>query len=306
MFPQKCVAFSGLDRKSPEGHLGKLDEVEWVNAEWMDAVRALTQQAYEQAPGYWPDFNQLMADAGIKPESVAHKKRQPNLAYAYSLCACIRTHKLLPTIPAIIRENELIAQFTNPSPEAVDELNKGEDDPSPRDEEFTIPEALLLRGVDRAIEFCGRYHLIIRGRPDQFAVYLCHLRKKLGKDGTPRFSMWREASDGSYRVYQGGYFVNDDHLYMLGGRPEALDLRMAVLRVNSGVGEEDFEGVALFVNSQNTIMSSRAYLRKTHKIRFEKLPKSLISEDALKEFDPDAHAYLVTSHPLITQESLFE
>lgn len=265
---------------------------------WVTAVRALTKEAKKKRGEGWKQFA-LLVNGPMDPEQVANDRNIPSRAYAYKLILCIRKYDLCE-IPEAVEEKTLRAQFEDPTPADKDDLITHADAPEEEEAE-TLPGALHLSGAEKATEFySGRYLLFVSG-DEGIAIYLCILKATPGPDGTPRYAMWRYLDDGSRKVYRGGYFVSDDHLYLLGGRPEAVSLRMIILRIHN-VDQKEYKGQTLFVNSRNTIISCRTYLAP-HKSRFEELPDRLITKDELQNFDENAHRYFSTADQFLAYDA---
>lgn len=254
-----------------------------ASLEWVDAVRKLTKQAFDAQSDGWKEFHtELEHD---KAKDVAYGRWTPTREYAYLLCKYVRRAFLASDISPAVDEEGLYAQFERSAYLGTP---------------FLRDMAINDSAVTRSTRYSGNYRLIIAGKDDEYAVYYCLLQKAVGRDGAPQFVMWRETEARERRTFRGAFFVNDERLYLVGGRRESVDLRMFIFRINVGEDDSDYLGLSLFVSSSENITAAKCVLERMKKTGDEsriapKIRRLIVGEE-LKEISPSAFSFLSTDN----------
>ncbi|MBY5710099.1 hypothetical protein [Rhizobium leguminosarum] len=257
-----------------------------ASLEWVDAVRKLTKEAFDAQSDGWKEFHAELEHDRAK--DVAYSRWTPTREYAYLLCKYVRRAFLASDISPAVDEDGLYAQFEKSAYLGTP---------------FLRDMAINDSAVTRSTRYSGNYRLFIAGKNDEYAVYYCLLQKAVGRDGAPQFVMWRETEGNEHRTFRGAFFVNDERLYLVGGRRESIDLRMFIFRINVGEDDTDYHGLSLFVSSSENITAAKCFLEAMKKadLTGPVAPKirRLITGEELNEISPSAFKYLSTDNNAI-------
>ncbi|MFS2150670.1 hypothetical protein [Rhizobium sp. Rhizsp42] len=264
-----------------------------VSVEWVDAVRKLTKEAFDAQSEGWKEFEGELGHRRAK--DVAHSRWTPTREYAYVLCKHVRRASLVSEINPVIDEDGLYAQFERQAYIGTP---------------FLTDMAINDTAVTRSTKYSGNYRLIIASDADEYAVYYCLLRKAVGPDGAPQFVMWRETEANERRTYRGAFFVNDEKLYLVGGRRESIDLRMFIFRINVGENDNDYRGLSLFVSSSEDLTAAKCVLERMRKTApgspiAPKL-RRLITARELSEISSSASRFLATDNNALVVSPEFD
>ncbi len=264
-----------------------------ASVEWVDAVRKLTKEAFDAQTEGWKELEAALGHR--RARDVAYGRWTPTREYAYLLCKYVRRASLPIELSPVVDEDGLYAQFERRAYAGTP---------------FLTDMAINDSAVTRSTRYSGNYRLIIAGKDDEYAIYYCRLERAVGPDGAPQFVMWRETQAKERRTFRGAFFVNDERLYLVGGRRESVDLRMFIFRINVGEDDVDYLGLSLFVSSNENITAAKCVLEKMRKTsetsRITPKIRRLITAEELKEISSSAFNFLATDDSAMVVEPQFD
>jgi hypothetical protein len=213
--------------------------------------RAVQQLANHIKSFKRPTWQKLASDIKFDEEdlkAVAHGKKKATPELAQKLIKYSKKNRIEIPTDVLDRTSEELRQNTKNS-SFIGELGINE----------TISNISIKK-------YGGKYLLFSVDDDRNVVVARCVLSQALGSDLTPIYRSWRRTAIG-FRRFTGAYFFYDSQLYLVGSRPNSVDLRLSVFHVIPDEEQQILRGMALGVSPRGAILSSRCLLMSAREVR---------------------------------------